>query len=257
MNSPEKLSILAIGGKSPTGRASELLTDAVDLTGKERGGNVLIIPTARIDLTKHQESVNRATELFSNRLGLPTKTLHGFDMMPDETITDELLEWADLTYISGGDSKRMMDIWKKYGIDSKLRVRAYGGLVLTGISAGAIAPFSWGHSDWEHYHQEDWQFRRVEGLGLINAAITPHNDSFELGKSRQDQFSDMLRTDVGTNVGFGVDNFAGIKISDGKLEVKSATDGAGVTVLDKRQNVMNISRLDTNQPIKLSELDLN
>jgi dipeptidase E len=260
MNQPKNLKIMAIGGKTPDGRASELLRQGVELTGKEHGSNVLVIPTAKLSAESQASNIARTDRLFSERLGLPNRTLHEFNQMPSEHIVDELLEWADLVYISGGDTKRMMEVWQRYGIDSKLRVRAIGGLVLTGISAGAVAPFKWGHSDWRHYHTDgEWEYEPVNALGLINAAITPHGDSIENGVRREDEFKKMFWSEGesrGTRVGFAIDNFAGIKIHDGSLELKTAADRAGATLLDTRTGEPLSSRLDANQPIALSELGL-
>ena len=260
MTSVENLSIIAVGGVDPTAKASAILSEAVDLTGKEDGGNTLVIPTARPTHEAHQSSVAKATELFGKRLGLPVEVLHDFNSMPAGHVVDELLEWADLVYISGGDTKKMMEVWQKYGVDAKLCVRAMGGLVLTGISAGAIAPFKWGHSDWEHYHVEgdDWDFRRVDGLGLIAAAVTPHNNKVIRDVSREEHFLRMFEQNDDTNVGFGIDNYAGLKIHDGRLTLRSAAEGAGATLLDRRSGKnITVSRLDTNQLIALGELGLS
>jgi dipeptidase E len=259
MSQFENLSIIAVGGKSPTGKASSILAEGPDLTGEEKGGNVLVIPTARPTAETHARSIAMATELYSERLRLATRILHDFESMPSEQIIDEQLDWADLVYISGGDTDKMMNVWRKYGLDTKLKVRALGGLVLSGISAGAIAPFKWGHSDWEHYHTDDenWEFRKVNGLNLINAAITPHYDSIDNGKNRSELFKDMFSHIQDTKIGLGIDNFGGIKIHASELQVKSATEGAGAALLDKRAGQdVSVTRLDSDQVFTLKELGL-
>lgn len=50
----------------------------------------------------------------------------------------------------------MMQTWKKYGVDEKLKqIYEKDSAVLTGISAGAICWFYCGHSDSEASHNED------------------------------------------------------------------------------------------------------
>lgn len=50
----------------------------------------------------------------------------------------------------------MMQTWKKYGVDEKLKqIYEKDSAVLTGISAGAICWFYCGHSDSEASHNKD------------------------------------------------------------------------------------------------------
>ena len=69
---------------------------------------------------------------------------------------DQLLSWADIIYVGGGDTISMMQTWKKYGVDEKLKqIYEKDSAVLTGISAGAICWFYCGHSDSEASHNKD------------------------------------------------------------------------------------------------------
>lgn len=98
--------------------------------------------------------------------------------MPKRDELEDVFEWANIVYIPGGDTLQMMETWKEYGIDRLLARRAFEDMVISGISAGAVAPFVWGHSDSSSYRisnpDEPWDYIPVAGLGIINAAITPH-----------------------------------------------------------------------------------
>ena len=55
---------------------------------------------------------------------------------------------ADIIYVGGGDTAFMMDMWRKYALCDKLkRIYETNHAVLSGISAGAMCWFSYGHSD--------------------------------------------------------------------------------------------------------------
>jgi dipeptidase E len=233
----------------------------LDFTEKEKQPNILVIPTAKHTQAAYDALKVRTDRLYKETLGLPVEYLHDFDAMPQQHIIDELLEWADLAYISGGDAKRMVEIWRKYGIDSKLKLRAYGGMVLTGISAGAMAPFAWGHSDTERYYTDGtWDYQPVETLGLINAALTPHNDTVRNNETREQAFKRMFTAEGAarnTKTGIGVDNFAGISINQNTLRLRSVSPGAGGVLLSMKDDTLEAYRLDINQPIPLGQLGLD
>ena len=54
---------------------------------------------------------------------------------------------ADIIYVGGGDTVRMMEKWKEYNVNSYLKEAYEKGVVLSGISAGSICWFEFGHSD--------------------------------------------------------------------------------------------------------------
>ncbi|MEE1027989.1 MAG: Type 1 glutamine amidotransferase-like domain-containing protein [Agathobacter sp.] len=61
---------------------------------------------------------------------------------------EEIVSWADIIYVGGGDTIFMMNIWKKYGLDKILKdVYQKDKAILMGISAGAICWFDCGCTD--------------------------------------------------------------------------------------------------------------
>lgn len=93
-----------------------------------------------------------------------------------ESDLDRLFDWADLIYVGGGDTNHMMKIWKKLGIHTRLaEIYEKDLAVLTGISAGAVCWFEFGHSDSESLLQGDEQFAWVEDLlGVYRGGFCPH-----------------------------------------------------------------------------------
>lgn len=64
----------------------------------------------------------------------------------DEEIKNSILN-ADIIYVGGGDTLRMIKKWKAYKVDLYLKEAYEKGIVLSGISAGSICWFEFGHSD--------------------------------------------------------------------------------------------------------------
>jgi peptidase E len=238
----KELSIVAIGGGSPI-TAAEHLKKAVEMTGVEHQAHVLIVPTASSVKEegyreKFEKRVGKAKQLYEEQLGLPVDVLHGYDTMPSKKELEEKIEWADVTYIEGGRSEYMMEVWKLHSIDELLKARALGGLVLSGISAGAIAPFAWGHADpFPDSSAKVGQFVKISGLGLINAAVGPHFNKLVDGQNYRrpdflNMFADYSLDSLNRNLkyGFGIDNLAAVVVEGGLIKA-AGLKGATVTAV--------------------------
>ena len=156
---------------------------ALKLSGKETP-NVLFIGTASMDSDDYFSNIKTAF----GKLNCCVKDLPLTKDTTDAAILNSRLEWADVIYVGGGDTKTMMEIWKQYSLDKKLKeIYENDTAVLTGISAGAICWFKSGHSDSESFTcGEGWKYTIVEGmLGLYPFCFCPHyneegRDSFDL-----------------------------------------------------------------------------
>ena len=85
----------------------------------------------------------------------------------DDELRSKILS-PDIIYVGGGNTLKMMRRWRYLGVDSLIRQAWENGTVLSGVSAGAICWFEWGHSDsMASYNPDDWKYIRVAGTGLI------------------------------------------------------------------------------------------
>lgn len=74
----------------------------------------------------------------------------------------------DIIYVGGGNTKFMLDIWRQTGFDQVLKNAYEHGIIVAGISAGAMCWF-------EKYLVEDnGQFHLFDGLGLLKGVLCPH-----------------------------------------------------------------------------------
>ena len=158
----------------------------IELSGKAHP-NVLFIGTASRDDEGYVENFKAAFQ----GIGGSVETLALVKRNYMETDIEELLGWADIIYVGGGDTVSMMKIWKEFSLDEKLKeISRKDRAVLGGISAGAICWFSCGHSDSDAFTGDgNWHYRIVDGmLGIHPFAYCPHYN--EEGRK---SFDEMLK----------------------------------------------------------------
>src|SRR5271166_73297 len=79
----------------------------------------------------------------------------------------------DVVYVGGGSSANLLAVWQLHGLDKVLRAAWNAGVVMAGISAGAICWFEDGLTD-----SFGMPFRGLnDGLGFVRGACCPHYDS--------------------------------------------------------------------------------
>lgn len=145
---------------------------ALGLTGKE-SPNVLFIGTASMDSDAYYSGFQSGYR----KLNCNVKALPLTKGEVDEAVIDARLEWADIIYVGGGDTRTMMEIWKKHSLDEKLKsVYEKDTAVLSGLSAGAICWFRSGYSDSDSIKgNEEWGYKIVDGmLGFYPYCFCPH-----------------------------------------------------------------------------------
>lgn len=197
-------------GEEETLRIDEEIVDLAE------GSEALFIPTASED---SEEYIEDFREIYGEKLGCETEILMLTEYPSRENIKEKI-EAADLIYVGGGNTRKMMEIWKERGVDKMLR-EAREDTVLSGLSAGAICWFQYGHSDSESYETEgEWDFIRVEGLNLVEDIIfCPHYHS----ENREESFQEMMRKNP-DKTSLAVDDKAAVKIEDGELEVMKSEE---------------------------------
>lgn len=77
----------------------------------------------------------------------------------------------DVIYVGGGNTKSMLAVWREWGIDAILREAWRKGIVLAGVSAGAICWFDAGVTDSWAGH-----LAALPCLGLLKGGACPHYD---------------------------------------------------------------------------------
>lgn len=127
---------------------------------------------------------------------------------------------ADAIYIGGGNSAEFMENIKSSGLDEHLKMAAERGVILCGMSAGAICYSRYGMSDLGENEVRD--YKKVEGLGITNLLFCPHYSS----TSRREKLPEFLK---GLNtVAVGADNCSALVVDGENFEVVKSDDSAKV-----------------------------
>ena len=141
----------------------ELEKYVVNQTGADNA-RVAFVPTASGE-PDHYVSSFYAAFL---KLGCRPSVLTFFKRTPD--LRSFLLN-QDAIYVGGGNTKSLLAIWRDWGVADILREAWQSGIVLTGVSAGAICWFQQGLTD-----SFSGDLRPLDCLGFLPGSCCPHYD---------------------------------------------------------------------------------
>ena len=172
--------IVAIGGYRKKNHDDSPLTpltigkEIVRLS-KKKSPRVLYIPTASNDSEKHCMLFEKR---YRKNLRCETDILLLIRENPSYNEIKKKIDAADIIYVGGGNTLRMMNLWKRIGVDHLLRNAYENGSVMCGVSAGSICWFNSGVSDSRQFNNPDSnEYINVSGLGLIGTINCPHYKS--------------------------------------------------------------------------------
>ena len=108
------------------------------------------------------------------KLNCNTKHLKKSNVVNNPNIVKEKIKNADIIYIDGGDTLKLLDYVKRYEIAPLLEEAYNKGTTLVGYSAGAILLSIAGLSDSYILRGEKDTYEFVEGLKIEDIIICPH-----------------------------------------------------------------------------------
>lgn len=172
--------IIAIGG-GEIGRPKEdggyypiettlIDREIISLSGKKHP-KILFLPTASSDSEGYVQTIQKH---FGNRLKCKIDVLMLIKKKYSINEIETKIFSSDIIYVGGGNTLKMMTIWRKLGVDNILYRAWKKGIVLCGLSAGAICWFDYGNSDSRKFTSNSTQLIKVKGLGFIRALCCPH-----------------------------------------------------------------------------------
>ena len=140
--------------------------------------------------------------------------------MPNVADPEDFLLCCDLIFVGGGSVANMLAVWRVHGLDRIMRAAWQAGVVLAGVSAGAICWFEGGTTD--SFGQDLRPY--TDGLALLAGSFCPHYDS-EPG--RQPLFTSLIAAGA-LPAGLACDDGAGVHFIDDELAaVVTGLPGAG------------------------------
>lgn len=134
--------------------------------------NLLVVGTANKDDDGYYGVVEKH---YSQRLNCNVSRLDITRNSYNKAQLEQIVFSANIIYISGGDTRYMLEEWKKSGLDQIL-IEAYNkGIIIAGCSAGAICWFDY-YDNFDYRDEEGFKPELLEGLGLFKGVAVPHYD---------------------------------------------------------------------------------
>ena len=207
--------IFAMGGGGFTMEPDNTVLDEFILGLARRPmPRVCFLPTASGDPLDH---ITRFYEAFSDLPCEPTD-LSLFRLGRRPVDLRRLLHAQDVVYVGGGSMRNMLAIWRVHELDAILRECWARGIVLAGLSAGAMCWFQAGIT------KSRGRAEPVAGLGLLAGSMSVHYDG---EPERRRVYLDAVASGAVPD-GFGADDGVGLLFRDGYLErVVASRRGAG------------------------------
>ena len=220
MNNIEK-KIIAIGGGGFTHQSDQSLDQFVIDKLKRTNNKIGFLATA----SKYDE---KKISLFYKRFENTEFELSHFNLTSNINGFSEWIMSKDLVYIGGGNTVFMLEIWRKNKLENIFKDAYEKGIILSGISAGAVCWFDWILSD-----SVGPGFNPLRGINLISGSCTPHSSNIE----RINQFESDIKNNK-LPQGIAIDDGVAVVFVDGKpTEVYSSRKNHTAYFLDKDKKI--------------------
>ncbi|MBE7101384.1 MAG: peptidase E [Clostridiales bacterium] len=222
--------IIAIGGGELRERTTLKIDEYLATLAKEHAGenraNALFIPTASHDFMPYYNTFHKVyTGIFNIKTDVALTVFKDVDMEKMKA----KFEKADLIYVGGGDTVFMIEHWKKTGLLEFLKAAYERGVIIAGLSAGAICWFTDIYTDSEAALGEGDKYAMFEGLGWIEGKISPHYGS------RMLDFDEIVCYNF--DCAYGIEDNAALIIEDGEI-VGSVSSGGKAWKIERKDGAI-------------------
>lgn len=237
--------IVAIGGGEIRTAGTLAIDKAIIRLAQKKRPKLLFIPTASSDNEGYWKHIDK---YYGKKLGCETDVLFLIKEAPSPKAIKDKILGADIIYVGGGNTLKMVRLWKRLGVDKLLKTAWQRGIVLCGISAGSICWFESGHSDsMSFYNPKKWKYINVSGLGFIKGIHCPHYNSETLGVPRKNHFRSMIQKIGG--MGIAIDNNCAIEFIDDKYRVITSKSYAKAFRVFKRNGKVLSERIQQKEEL--------
>ena len=220
MNEIEK-KIIAIGGVGVTPESDESLDHFILNQLKKIKNNIGFLGTASKD-------DNEKVEKFYKKFDNSNSELSHFNLTSSVNGFSEWLLSKDLVYVGGGNTSFMLEIWRKNSFEQLFKIAYEKGIILSGVSAGAVCWFDWILSD-----SMGQGFKPLKGINILEGSCTPHSSNIE----RINEFEINIKNNK-LPKGIAIDDGVAVVFIDGKpTEVYSTVNNQSAYFLDKNKKI--------------------
>ena len=211
--------LIALGGGSLAEKTTASIDKYIADLAKQRAGDKravgVFIGTASHDSMPY---FNTFRKTFTSDFDIKADcVLSVYGEMNEEKIKSKF-EKADLIYIGGGDTLFMLDWWRQKGI-LDLVLDAYNrGVIIAGLSAGAICWFEKMYTDSQFVNGKDnYKYSICNGLAILSGMCCPHYE-----ERINDFDSEFLSS--GAQLAWAIEGDSAILFKNGQF-VKSLSSG--------------------------------
>ncbi len=218
--------IIAIGGGELRDKTTLKIDEYIAALAKEHAGekraNALFIPTASHDFMPYYNSFHK---VYTGTFDIKTDVALTVFKEPDmERLREKFLK-ADAIYVGGGDTVFMIEHWKKTGLLPLLEDAYERGVVLAGLSAGAICWFSDIYTD-SLKTEDGTQYAMFKGLNWIKGIISPHYGQ------RMLDFDKIVCYNY--QCAYGIEDNAALLIENGEIVGGISAGGKAYRIVNKK-----------------------
>lgn len=201
-----------VGGVDP-GTTLDIIDEEIIRITEKGKPRVLFIPTASEDDPKY---CNRYKDIYKGKFGCEFDDLHLLKGFPDVgTIRDKIFK-SDIVYIGGGSTEILMNCFNKFNMKNILTEAMDRGIVIAGISAGAICLG-------KYYYDI-----KIKCLGFLNFIILPHYNL----ENYSNKYSTMTNEYDLTCI--GLDDNCALEIIDDTYRIITSKDTANAYIIFKK-----------------------
>ena len=198
-----------IGRNNTKYETKEIDEEIVKLTNKEKP-NFLFIGLA----SSFADSYYKVIKDIYKNLGCETGKISNKTLTHMEVVEKKINE-ADIIYIGGGNTVKLVDTLKETGMDKMLKKSGENGCVLAGISAGAITYCKSGLSDIEIMEGVSDNYVKVNGLGFLDYMFVPH---FSSDPKKKDDLEKVLKENKSVKA-LCTDNCCAVEFNDDRMKI--------------------------------------
>ncbi len=218
--------IIAIGGGEIKSKTTLKIDEYVAKLAKERAGDKracgLFIGTASHDSMPYFNSFRKTyTSVFDIKVDCALTVYGEMDL---DRIKEKFAK-ADFLYIGGGNTIFMIEKWKQFGLYDLICDAYQRGVIICGLSAGAICWFKKMYTDYGIMIGKTAEYEILDGLDWLDGLMTPHYNE------RQEEFDEKFKNG-NFDFAYAVENDCALEFVNGKL-TKSISSGGNAYLLTK------------------------
>ncbi len=213
--------IITIGGVGVSPKSDRSLDLFILSQLKKTKNNIGFLGTASKD---DDEKIEKFYKKFENS----NSELSHFNLTSNVSGFSEWLLNKDLVYVGGGNTSFMLEIWRKNNFEQLFKIAYEKGIILSGVSAGAVCWFDWILSD-----SMGQGFKPLKGINILEGSCTPHSSNIE----RIKEFELNIKNNK-LPKGIAIDDGVAVVFIDGKpTEVYSTINNQSAYILNKNNKI--------------------